>query len=61
MQLTFEGRAYDLRPGESVLDAMARHGVGLPSACRVGSCQACMIRSVSGAGRLGWLRRFIDE
>ncbi len=48
MQLTFEGRDYDLRPGESVLDAMARHGVGLPSACRVGSCQACMIRSVSG-------------
>ncbi|HUZ52208.1 MAG TPA: 2Fe-2S iron-sulfur cluster binding domain-containing protein [Streptosporangiaceae bacterium] len=48
MQLTFEGRDYELRPGESVLDAMARHGVGLPSACRVGSCQACMIRSVSG-------------
>ncbi len=48
MQLTFEGRDYELRPGESVLDAMARHGVGLPSACRVGSCQACLIRSVSG-------------
>jgi CDP-4-dehydro-6-deoxyglucose reductase, E3 len=48
MQLTFEGRDYDLRPGESVLDAMARHGVGLPSACRVGSCQACMVRSVRG-------------
>jgi ferredoxin-NADP reductase/ferredoxin len=48
MQLTFEGRDYDLRAGESVLEAMARHGVGLPSACRVGSCQACMVRSVSG-------------
>ncbi len=48
MLLTFEGRDYDLRPGESVLDAMSRHGVGLPAACRAGSCQACVIRSVSG-------------
>src|SRR6266702_1871434 len=48
MLLTFEGRDYELRPGESVLDAMARHGVALPAACRAGSCLACMIRSVSG-------------
>lgn len=31
-----------------MLDAMARHGVSLPSACRAGSCQACLVRSVSG-------------
>src|SRR6266568_7262820 len=48
MLLNFEGRDYELRPGESVLDAMARHGVALPAACRAGSCLACMIRSVSG-------------
>src|SRR6266571_761586 len=48
MQLTFGGRAYDLFPGESVLDAMARHGVGIPAACRAGSCQACVVRSVRG-------------
>jgi ferredoxin-NADP reductase/ferredoxin len=48
MRITFEGRDYQLRPGESVLQGLARHGVDLPSACRVGSCQACMIRSVSG-------------
>jgi ferredoxin-NADP reductase len=48
MLVTFEGRDYQLRPGESVLQGLARHGVGLPSACRAGSCQACMIRSVSG-------------
>ncbi|HEX9067053.1 MAG TPA: 2Fe-2S iron-sulfur cluster binding domain-containing protein, partial [Streptosporangiaceae bacterium] len=48
MLLTFDSRPYDLRPGESVLDAMARHGVSLPSACRAGSCQACLVRSVSG-------------
>lgn len=48
MLLTFDGRAYDLRPGESVLEGMARHGVGIPSACRAGSCQACVVRSVTG-------------
>jgi CDP-4-dehydro-6-deoxyglucose reductase, E3 len=48
MLLTFEGRDYELRPGESVLQGLARHGVGLPSACLAGSCQACLIRSVSG-------------
>ncbi|HVB41267.1 MAG TPA: 2Fe-2S iron-sulfur cluster binding domain-containing protein [Streptosporangiaceae bacterium] len=48
MLLTFEGRDYELRPGESVLEGMARHGVGLPSACRAGSCQACLVRAVRG-------------
>ena len=48
MLLTFDGRDYELRPGESVLDAMSRQGVTLPSACRAGACQACLVRSVRG-------------
>jgi len=48
MLLTFDGRDYELRPGESVLEGMARHGVGIPAACRAGSCQACVVRSVAG-------------
>ena len=48
MLLTFEGRDYDLHPGESVLDGMSRHGVRLPSACRAGICRACLIRAVHG-------------
>ncbi|MHB1432430.1 MAG: 2Fe-2S iron-sulfur cluster-binding protein [Streptosporangiaceae bacterium] len=48
MLLTFEGRDYDLHPGESVLDGMSRHGVRLPSACRAGICRACLIRAVQG-------------
>ena len=48
MLLTFEGRDYDLHPGESVLDGMSRHGVRLPSACRAGICRACLIRAVRG-------------
>jgi CDP-4-dehydro-6-deoxyglucose reductase, E3 len=48
MLLTYEGRGYELRPGESVLEGMARHGIGLPSACRAGLCQACVVRAVAG-------------
>jgi CDP-4-dehydro-6-deoxyglucose reductase len=43
------GRAYELADGESVLDGMARHGVEIPSACRSGACQACLLRAVHGA------------
>jgi NAD(P)H-flavin reductase len=48
MLLTFDGADYELRPGESVLEGMARHGVGIPSACLAGSCHACVVRSVTG-------------
>ena len=48
MLLTYDGQDYELRPGESVLDAMSRQGVSLPSACRAGACQACLVRSVRG-------------
>ncbi|HXH71351.1 MAG TPA: 2Fe-2S iron-sulfur cluster-binding protein [Mariprofundaceae bacterium] len=46
--ITFEGRGYDCRDGESVLDSMTRHGVLLPSSCRAGACQTCMIRALKG-------------
>lgn len=48
MRVTFAGRHYPLRPGESVLEGMARHGVGLPSACRAGACHTCLLRAESG-------------
>lgn len=48
MQVTFAGRRYPLRPGESVLEGMARHGVGLPSACRAGACHTCLLRAEDG-------------
>lgn len=46
--ITFEGQKYDCQEGESVLDCMTRHGVLLPSSCRAGSCQTCMIRALKG-------------
>jgi NAD(P)H-flavin reductase/ferredoxin len=46
--LTFGGRGYPLRAGESVLEGLARHGVGLPSACRAGVCHSCLLRAEAG-------------
>ena len=48
MRLTFAGRDYERHPGESVLETMARHGVGLPSACRAGACHTCLLRAEDG-------------
>ena len=48
MRLTVSGRAFELDPGESVLDGMTRHGIGLPSACRAGACHACLVRALRG-------------
>lgn len=39
----FEGEELDCRPGESVLDALNRHGKEIPSGCRAGVCQACVL------------------
>jgi len=46
--ITFEGKDYTCEPGETVLDELTRHGVLLPSSCRAGSCQTCMMHAVSG-------------
>jgi len=37
-----------LEPGESVLEALLRGGVAVPSSCRAGACQACMLRASAG-------------
>jgi len=55
--LTLGGHGYELRAGESVLECLARHGVGLPSTCRAGTCHTCLLRAEYGdpgeAGRGG--------
>ncbi len=47
-KLVFEGNTYDCKSGETVLDALTRQGVLLPSSCRSGTCQTCMVRAVKG-------------
>jgi CDP-4-dehydro-6-deoxyglucose reductase len=49
MRLAFEGREYELASGESVLDCLDRHQAGVPSYCRNGVCQTCLMRAEEGA------------
>lgn len=44
--LKFKDRDLPLKPYESVLDCLLRHGEALPYACKAGMCQACLIRAV---------------
>lgn len=46
--ILFEDKTYDCNSGESVLDCLTRNGVLLPSSCRNGVCQTCMMHAVSG-------------
>jgi CDP-4-dehydro-6-deoxyglucose reductase len=46
--LSFEGRELALADGETVLDCLDRHGAGVPSLCRNGACQTCLVRAVEG-------------
>ncbi len=38
------GRAFTAQPGESILAAAIRQGVGLPYGCKDGACGSCKCR-----------------
>lgn len=40
--------SYALQPGESVLECLERYDVALPSSCRSGTCQSCLIQASEG-------------
>ena len=44
-----DGRAVQVRPGQRLLDALLDAGLSVPSSCRVGACQTCLVRATSGA------------
>ncbi len=46
--IIYEGRTYQCRDSETVLDALIRQGADVPFSCRNGVCHVCMMRSVSG-------------
>lgn len=45
--VTYQGRSYDCS-GQSILDCLTAHGVHVPSSCRSGVCQSCMMRASKG-------------
>ncbi len=44
--LTYKQKPLPLKPHETVLDCLLRHGVALPYACKAGMCQACLVKAV---------------
>ncbi|HKO94126.1 MAG TPA: 2Fe-2S iron-sulfur cluster-binding protein, partial [Polyangiaceae bacterium] len=48
MRIDFEGTAYELSPGEPLLSGLERRGVQLPSFCRTGVCQTCLVKAKRG-------------
>ena len=39
---------YECEPGESVLQALLRHGVAVPYSCKKGACLTCLMRCTEG-------------
>jgi CDP-4-dehydro-6-deoxyglucose reductase len=46
--LRFQQQTYDCAPGETVLDCLTRQGAEVPSSCRIGACQTCMVQAIGG-------------
>jgi CDP-4-dehydro-6-deoxyglucose reductase len=47
------GRSFDCAPGEAILAAAIRAGIGLPYGCKDGACGSCKSKLVSGEVVLG--------
>lgn len=47
-KITIDGKSFEARPGELLLDAALNNGVDLPYDCRAGHCGTCCVRLVSG-------------
>ncbi len=44
----FNDTELQVTDGDTVLDTLLRHGIDVPSSCRAGVCQACMLRCEEG-------------
>jgi len=47
-RITFNDQVYHCVNNESVLDCLTRHGVSIPSSCKSGVCQTCLMRGSKG-------------
>ena len=43
-----QGRSFELRPDQPILDAALAHGINLPHSCKGGGCGSCRARLLSG-------------
>jgi CDP-4-dehydro-6-deoxyglucose reductase, E3 len=62
--ILFEAIAYEALRGETILECLTRHGVTVPSFCRNGACQTCVMKVSQGEaparGQVG-LRRSLAK
>jgi ferredoxin-NADP reductase/ferredoxin len=47
-KVRFDGCTYECGAQQSVLDALTAHGAPIPSSCRNGVCQTCLMQAVDG-------------
>jgi CDP-4-dehydro-6-deoxyglucose reductase len=45
--IRYAGKTFDCE-GQTVLDCLTAHGVAVPSSCKSGICQSCLMRAVEG-------------
>lgn len=48
VRVVYEGRPYDLKDGDTLLDGLLAHQVDLPHGCKAGSCQSCLLKCTEG-------------
>ncbi len=48
-RITYEGIGYACDPGQTVLDCLTAQGIAVPSSCRTGVCQSCLMRALGGS------------
>lgn len=46
--ITYGGQSYQCHEHESVLDCLTAHDVVIPSSCRAGLCQNCLMQAITG-------------
>lgn len=47
-KITYEGKTFDCAEDKSVLECLEGNGFKIPSSCRAGVCQACVMTATSG-------------
>ncbi len=48
VEICYKERTYRVYPGETVLESLERAGIFVPSSCRAGVCQSCLLKSEEG-------------
>ena len=47
--LSYKNRSFETKDGESVLDALLRHDINIPYACKAGVCHVCVMQCQQGS------------